>query len=145
MTNTYARAYTEVLEILSHFPYDEYSKIPKEKIEFYKTNMDKNYEYKINPKIELSKQYISKETNAILISLFKDYFATDKQKSVLNNLLNQNQIKLEKEKSEKYSIDNIFKVEKNDNKEEVSLIEIEIEKEKWYEKILKFIRKILKK
>lgn len=37
------------------------------------------------------------------------------------------------EKSEKYSIDNIFKVEKNDNKkEEVSLIEIE--KEKWYGK-----------
>ena len=41
MTNNYAKAYTEVLEILSHFSDEEYSKIPIEKIEFYKNNMDK--------------------------------------------------------------------------------------------------------
>ena len=32
MTNTYAKAYTEVLEILKYFPHEEYLKIPKEKI-----------------------------------------------------------------------------------------------------------------
>ena len=66
MTNNYARAYTEVLEILSHFSDEEYSKIPIEKIEFYKKNMDKGYIYMINPEIDLSKQVISDEANAIL-------------------------------------------------------------------------------
>ncbi len=109
MTNTYARAYTEVLEILSHFSKEEYSKIPTPKIEFYKSNMDKEYQYKINPEVDLSEQCISKEANAILISLFKTYFATEKQKSTLQNLLLQNQLKTDKDKAEKYNSENIFK------------------------------------
>lgn len=109
MNNTYTRAYTEVLEILNHFSKEEYDKIPTEKIEFYQNNMDKEYDYRINPKVDLSKQNISKEANAILISLFRDYFATEKQKSILENLLNQNQLKEEEEKVEKYNSDNIFK------------------------------------
>ena len=43
MNNNYSKAYTEVLEIIKYFPEEEYSKIPKEKIDFYKKNMDKNY------------------------------------------------------------------------------------------------------
>ena len=35
INSTYSRAYTEVLEIIKYFPEEEYSKIPKEKIEFY--------------------------------------------------------------------------------------------------------------
>ena len=31
MNNKYAKAYTEVLEILRHFTEEEYSRIPKEK------------------------------------------------------------------------------------------------------------------
>ena len=46
MTNAYTRAYTEVLEILSHFSKEEYAKIPTKKIEFYRSNMDKKYNYK---------------------------------------------------------------------------------------------------
>ena len=41
--NTYARAYTEILEIIKYFTKEEYAKIPKEKIEFYRKNMDTNY------------------------------------------------------------------------------------------------------
>ena len=53
MTNiTYAKAYTEVLEIISHFPEEEYARIPVEKIEFYQKNMDKNYNFTINPEID---------------------------------------------------------------------------------------------
>lgn len=109
MINTYARAYTEVIEILNHFSREEYSKIPVEKVEFYKNNMDREYMYSINPKVDLSKQNISKEAYAILISLFRDYFANEKQKSMIENLLKQNQLKEEKEKAEKYNPNNIFK------------------------------------
>ena len=109
MTNTYARAYTEVIEILNRFSKEEYSKIPIEKIEFYKNNMDREYRYSIDSKADLSKQSISKEANAILISLFRDYFANEKQKSILESLLRQNQLKEEREKAKKYNPNNIFK------------------------------------
>lgn len=150
MINTYAKAYTEVLEILKYFSEEEYSKIPQEKIEFYKNNMDKNYNYNINPNIDLSKQYISKEANAILITLFRDYFATESQKKTLNNLLNQNQNILENIRREKYNSNNIFSknyrnidIEDKENKQELALIEIN--DMKWYKKIWKFIKELLRK
>lgn len=150
MINTYAKAYTEVLEILKYFSEEEYSIIPQEKIEFYKNNMDKNYNYNINPNIDLSKQYISKEANAILITLFRDYFATESQKKTLNNLLNQNQNKLENIRREKYNSNNIFSknyrnidIEDKENKQELALIEIN--DMKWYKKIWKFIKGLLRK
>lgn len=147
MTNTYAKAYTEVLEILGQFSIEEYSKIPKEKIDFYKNNMDKDYIYKINPEIDLSQQYISKEANAILISLFRDYFATENQRKTLSNLLNQNQVKLEETKREKYNSNNLFKKNKdnviNEVKEEKSLVEIK--EEKWFKKIFYFFKRLFRK
>lgn len=150
MINTYVKAYTEVLEILKYFSEEEYSKIPQEKIDFYKNNMDKNYNYNINPNIDLSKQYISKEANAILITLFRDYFATESQKKTLNNLLNQNQNKLENIRREKYNSNNIFSknyrnvdIEDKENKQELALIEIN--DMKWYKKIWKFIKELLRK
>ena len=49
MNNTYSLSYVEVLEILKHIPKEDYEKIPKEKIEFYENNKDKNYIYIYNP------------------------------------------------------------------------------------------------
>lgn len=108
--------------------------------------MNKSYVYKINPEMDLSKQYISKEANAILICLFRDYFATEKQKKILNNLLTQNQEKIENIKKEKYNSDNIFKnknINTNGIKEQQALVEIK--KEKWYEKIFSVLKMIFKK
>ena len=141
--NTYARAYTEILEIIKYFPKEEYAKIPKEKIEFYKENMDANYNFTINPEIDLSKQNISKEANAIMVNLFKEYFATEEQKTKINEILELNQKKSEKEKREKYNPEDLFKNKKEEPKEPISLIEVKIEK--WYEKLFSFFRKILRK
>lgn len=121
---TYARAYTEVLEILRHLSNEEYSKIPESKIEYFKQNMDSNYNFSINPSVDLKKQNISMEANAIIVSLFRDYFATDKQRVVLKNLLKQNQDKRDTELREKYNPDNLFKnkqpkvIENTSNKSE---------------------------
>ena len=60
INHAYAKAYKEVMEIIKYFPQEEFDKIPKEKVEFYKNNMDKNYVFTINPKIDLSNQNISK-------------------------------------------------------------------------------------
>lgn len=148
INSKYSKAYTEVLEIIKYFPEKEYKKIPTEKIQFYKNNMDKNYNFTINPEIELSEQNISKEANAIIVNLFIDYYATEEQKVKIKEILDFNQKKEEQEKREKYNPDDIFKkvnntiettnIETSDNN--TSLIEY---KESFFEKIKKFIFKIL--
>ena len=109
VNNIYARAYTEVLEILKHFTDEEYKKIPIEKINFYKSHMDKNYKFTINPEMDLANQNISKEANAIIVTLFRDYYATEEQKVKINEILDLNQKKEELEKRKKYHPDDIFK------------------------------------
>ncbi len=148
MNNTYSKAYTEVLEIINHFSEDEYKKIPKEKIDFYEKNKDKDYNFKIDPNVDLAEQNISQNANAILVSLFRDYFATDKQKEILKNLLQQNQEKIEKEKYQKYNPNDIFSNKSyinniNDSKEELDLVEIK--NQTWYRKILDFFKNIFRK
>lgn len=147
MNDIYAKAYTEVLEILSYFDEEEYSKIPREKIEFYEMYRDKNYNYKINPALDLSKQNISAEANAILVSLFRDYFATESQKVKLSNLLNQNQEIVEKEKRKKYSTDVFHSQEnggegrKKENLEQTKqLCEY---KETFFTKFINFIKRLI--
>ena len=139
MTNTYAKAYTEVLEILKYFSHEEYLKIPKEKIIFYKNNMDKEYKFTINPNIELSEQKISNEANAVLISLFRDYFATENQKTVLKNLLFQNELIKEKKKAEKFNTD-IFHNTNSNNTISNSFLPTEVKKEKLWNRIIKRIK-----
>ena len=110
----YAKACTEVLEILSHFSEEDLSKIPSDKIEFFKSNSDKDYNYKIDPEVDLSEQYISDEANAIIIGLYREYFATEHQRIVLDDVLRHNQVLLDRENRRKYNPDNIF----DDNKQE---------------------------
>ena len=146
--NNYAKAYKEVLEIIQYFPEEEYNKIPKEKIEFYKNNMDKEHEFILNPEIDLSEQNILKETYTIIITLFQDYFASEKQKEKIKEILELNERKAEKEKNEKYNPDDLFKnrykVEpslQNEN-QETGLLEY---KESFFIKLKNFIMKLLHK
>lgn len=148
VNSIYAKAYTEVLEIINHFSKEEYSKIPTKKIEFYKNNMDKDYKFSIDPTIDLSKQNISKEANAIIVNLFRDYYATEEQKVKIKEILDLNQRKEEQEKRKKYNPDDIFKkVDKQkDSNIEVSknsnaLIQY---KESFFVKFKNFIFRILR-
>ena len=103
MTDTYSRACTEVLIILKYYlSKTEFNKIPKDKIEFFEKNKDKNYDYQIDKNVPLEKQTISEMANSIIITLYRDYFATDKQKEILNKILILNDAKKEKQKKIKY-------------------------------------------
>ena len=105
----YARAYTEVLEMLKYLPYEELNRIPKEKIDFFERNKDKSYKFNISLEKPLAEQNISIEANSVIITLFRDYFATDTQRAKLKNILEQNEMKYQEELREKYNPDNIFK------------------------------------
>ena len=98
MVNEYSRNYTEVLEILKYIPIDEYNKIPKQKIEFYEKYKDRSYEYEYNFNI------ISKNTKCILTN----YIANDKEKELINSILNLNWQKKEYEKRKLYNPNSIF-------------------------------------
>lgn len=108
--------------------------------------MDKKYNYKINPEVNLAEQEISKEANAILITLFRDYFASEKQKIALKKLLNQNQLKEEQEKIEKYDSNSMFKDKKNKT-ENMQLKQVSVTKyeESFFSKIFNKIKKIFNK
>lgn len=147
MENTYACSYVEVLEILKHIPKREYEKIPKEKIEFYENNKSKTYsfEYKgINTKT-------MKETDAIIVNLYKNYIATSEEKEKVEEILKLNTQKKELEKSKKYSSNVIFngasvaEPVKDENADTVNETRLIVEnKQPWYKRIWNKIISIFK-
>ncbi len=145
ITKEYAMAYKEVVEILKYVPDEDVQKIPEEKLEFYRTNMDKEYNYQLDLTKEFEEQEMSDITKAILANIFRDYWATLHQKERIEAKEKNDLNKLEEEKREKYNPDNIFK-----NKEEKVDIEntnlpIEIKKETFFEKLINFIKGLFNK
>lgn len=108
MEDTYPRAYTQVLAILKHLSDVEYNKISKEKIEFLKENCDKDYKFDINPKMPLEEQGISRKANAILVTIYRDYFASDDQILKMEMILKETYLESEKKKQEQYDSKDLF-------------------------------------
>lgn len=140
ITKEYAMAYTEVIEILKYVPDEDVEKIPEEKLEFYKTNMDREYHYKLDMNKEFEEQEMSNITKAVLANIFRDYWATPYQKERIKAKEKYDLEKLEEEKREKYNPDNIFKSQKFEQAVEDSKLPIEIKKETFLKKLLKFIK-----
>ena len=140
MNNTYSLSYVEVLEILKHIPKEDYEKIPKEKIEFYENNKDKNYVYIYNP----VNPKISRKTDAILINLYKNYIAKDDEKEKINHILKLNEMKNEQEKQENFDLNNIFDNKKSEIKNNnVDTLPVEKKRETRFKKFINIIKKII--
>lgn len=146
----YAKAYTEVLEILKYLPKNEYDKIPHERIQFFEDNKDYSYNFKIDPQIPLDKQNISIEANSIIVMLFRDYFASETQKEKLKVILKQNEDKYQEEIRNKYNPDDIFGNKKDkittysSNKEiENNNLPIEVKRENFFKKFITYIKNLI--
>lgn len=140
--NKYAIAYSEVLEILKHIPLEDYNKIPKTKIELFKTNADNEYTFNYDPSKTLEEQNVSNITKGIIILLFRDYWATEIQRNKIIAKQNYDRMKLEEKK---YNPDNIFInhyknsfTDNTENNQELALIKTN--NMKWYKKIWKLIK-----
>ena len=85
------------------------------------------------------------ETKAILANIFRDYWATLEQKErILEKEKNDREIE-ENLKREKYNPDDLFKKKQKviqQNEEIQSKFPVEIKKEKFYKKIINFMKKI---
>ena len=142
----YANAYSEVLEILKYIPLEDYNKIPKNKIELFKTNANNNYIFTYNPTKTLEEQGVSKITKGIIAILFRDYWATEQQRNKIIIKQNYDRIKFEEKKKVKYNLDNIFKdtIEKNIENTNNNSQMTEYKKESLFNRIKKFLLGIFK-
>ena len=151
MIDNYPKAYKEVLEIIKYLPKEEKERIPKEKIEFFEQNCDKEYNFVFDISKTLEEQEFLRETNAIIVTLFRDYFATDTQKEKLERILISNEQKYQEKLREKYNPDDIFKkqekvYQKPVENENMKMIEIKEENilKKIFKKIINYLKNINK-
>lgn len=146
VSEKYACAYKEVIEILKYTNKDDVIKIPIEKIELWKNNMKEDHDFVIDEEKTLSEQNISKEARAILANIFKDYWATDYQKERIEAKEKYDLNQIEKEKQEKYNPDNIFaKKHENIIETENNQAQLVEHKESVFRKLLNKIKVFFKK
>lgn len=144
MNDVYARAYTELYEILKNISENDLNKIPKEVFNMLERKSDKEYNFKLEENIEFENQKLLRETKILLAILYRDYWATKEEKDKIIQKWKNDIIKSEEEKKKIYN--EIFQnkreriiEQKNDNN-----LPVEVEKEKLFKKIISFIKKYLK-
>lgn len=140
---TYRNSFKEVYDILENTENELISKIPTKFMYFLKENMNVNYRTNINPDEEIDKQYLLKETEAIISLIYRSYWATDEEKQEFSIKDQQEFIENEEKKKEQYQgkdIYQLFEERKNINKITVDNNLMVIKKENF---IKRFFYKIL--
>lgn len=133
----YRNAYSEVLEILKSISEEDFAKIPKDLIKLFNNNANEDYIFVYNPNKTLQEQDVSTKAKYIIAILFRDYWATEKQKEKIIAKEKYDLNKIEEEKKQKYNYDNIFNNEKNTNTNTNNINEslIEVKEESLWDKI----------
>ena len=148
MEDNYSKAYKEVIEILNYVPQESVNKIPQTMLDTFKAKMDKSYNFQVDIDKSFEEQNLLDETKAIFANIFRDYWATPYQKKRIEAKEKYDRQKMEEEKKTKYNPDDIFnKKNKLDNEEKIeesntNNLPIEVKKEKFYEKIISFFKKV---
>ena len=109
MSNTYAQAYTEILEIIKNMEQHYKEKIPTKLIDFFEKNKDSSYKYNINEINENQNMAFSQKTIDLLAMLELKYLANETEKELLKDALDKNDIKYQTKLRKKYNPDNLFK------------------------------------
>ncbi len=118
----YAKAYTELLEILKHISTNSLNKIPKENLEMYKLEKDNNYKYTYNEDLEFEEQNVSKLTKILIANLYIEYLASEEEKNAIKENDKRELEQLEAQKRNMHNPDNIFENKKQQaNNEEIGL------------------------
>ena len=150
MEDNYPKAYKEVIEILNFVPKESVDKIPQTMIDTFKAKMDQNYDFKVDINKSFEEQELLDETKAIFANIFRDYWATPYQKERIETKEKYDRQKIEEEKKAKYNPDDIFNkrnkidIEERIEESNTNNLPIEVKKEKFYEKLIKFIKNFLK-
>ena len=128
-------AYKEIYEILKIFPKELVDRIPKYKLD----NITKE---------TFDGKTMLDETAAILAILFRDYWATEKQKIKIINYHNTQREKMANEIKEKYDPENVFKrrnIEQEKAKKTKEALAVVEYKESIFKKFLSKIKALFRR
>lgn len=148
MEDNYSKAYKEVIEILNYVPQESVNKIPQTMLDTFKAKMDQSYNFQVDINKSFEEQNLLDETKAIFANIFRDYWATPYQKEIIEAKEKYDRQKAEEEKKAKYNPDDIFnKRNKMDIEEKIeesntNNLPVEVKKEKFFEKIVNFFKKL---
>lgn len=141
-------AYSEVCTILNMLE-DEYKeRVPKNVMDFFEEERDKEYNPIIDVNIPLEKQNLKRKTLVLLAILNLNYWcdSEEEKQEILDSFAKNEELKRikEKELTENYNINNLFnKIENTENKTEVSLIEYK--KQNFIQKIILKIKSLFRR
>ena len=141
-------AYSEVCTILNMLE-DEYKeRVPKNVMDFFEEERDKEYNPIIDVNIPLEKQNLKRKTLVLLAILNLNYWcdSEEEKQEILDSFAKNEELKRVKEKelTENYNINNLFnKIENTENKTEVSLIEYK--KQNFIQKIISKIKSLFRR
>jgi hypothetical protein len=139
-------AYSEVCTILNMLE-DEYKeRVPKNVMDFFEEERDKEYNPIIDVNIPLEKQNLKRKTLVLLAILNLNYWcdSEEEKQEILDSFAKNEELKRIKELTENYNINNLFKkIENNENKTEVSLIEYK--KQNFIQKIILKIKSLFRR
>lgn len=148
----YAKACTEVLMLIPYIDKQYSKKISGNFINLIEKISDKEYIPNIDINKKLKEQKLLKETRAILALIYRDYICTKEEREILLLQEKEESERIEKEKQEKYNIDFEKIVEKRKQKNIIENLQtenknalIEVQKEKWYQKLISKILKFFKR
>ena len=144
-------AYSEVCTILNMLE-DEYKeRVPKNVMDFFEEERDKEYNPIIDVNIPLEKQNLKRKTLVLLAILNLNYWCDSEEEKqekqeILDSFAKNEELKRlkEKELTENYNINNLFnKIENTENKTEVSLIEYK--EQNFIQKIISKIKSLFRR
>lgn len=141
-------AYSEVCTILNMLE-DEYKeRVPKNVIDFFEEERDKEYNLIIDVNIPLEKQNLKRKTIVLLAILNLNYWcdSEEEKQEILDSFAKNEELKRlkEKELTKNYNINNLFnKIENTENKTEVSLIEYK--EQNFIQKIISKIKSLFRR
>ena len=145
----YNKRLVEVDEILNYLSEEDLLKIPEEVRNTIKENKDKEYVWKYDVSKELKEQNLSRDTIILLSYLNMEYLLNEEQKKYMQQLHELNEKKLEELKTEKYSVDDLFKKKKKEETQTKKQVEekslIECKEENIFTKVINKIKNFFKK
>lgn len=144
----YRNSFKEVYVIWENTESELLYKIPTNFINFIKDNMNNDYETNIDPSVDIDKQKLLNETEAILSLIYRSYWATDEEKKEFEIQDQKDFIENEEKKKKEYQgkdIYQIFEERKNINKITIDNNLMVIEKENFIKRFFKKILNIFQK
>ena len=146
MENKYSKAYKEVKAVLKLFSKEDFEKIPQNIIDVIEKNSDENYNFVMN---KFDESLLLNETKALLVIIYRDYFATKEEKETMtkkfefDNKKNKHNSNIDENQ---HSFEIKYKTKKKENKETEKKFNLPVESQKikWYTKFLKRIKKLFK-